>query len=89
MYDYIYDNEQDAIIDFVMLLNINLNYLDINNDDVLVNYNRSSFVLDSSKLNQNLVNQIMVEDDDNLFMALLFLVKTNMPHCILEINKKD
>jgi len=89
MYDYIYDNEQDAIIDFVMLLNINLNYLDINNDDVLVNYNCSSFVLDSSKLNQNLVNQIMVEDDDNLFMALLFLVKTNMPHCILEINKKD
>lgn len=86
---YIYKNEQDDLIDFITLLNINLFHNEVDNDYILKVNNVSSKLLKSTPLDTKLRNMLENDHSEDLFVSLLFIIKTNIQTCIIENSKKE
>lgn len=90
LFEYVYKNNQDEIIDFVTLLHINLTHYEVESDYITkLLEHTNDIVNDDSKLDPQLKKLLKSETTNDLFIALLFLIKINISVCIIENNKKE
>lgn len=90
LFEYVYKNNQDEIIDFVTLLHINLTHYGVESDYVTKLLECTNDIVDDdSKLDPQLKKLLKSETTNDLFIALLFLIRINISACIIENNKKE